>query len=107
MKLHPDAGCAARCLDFNFQVCVFEFRGTGHLIDPNHFTYPLWPPAKMVDLVHWYGRTFDPPLMARPAWWRATIWIDALFFGPFYAFAIYAFIKGKTGSARRPSSGPR
>ena len=24
-----------------------------------------------------------------------TIWIDQLFFGPFYAFALYAFIKGK------------
>jgi len=33
--------------------------------------------------------------MARPAWWRATIWIDSIFFGPFYAVAIYAFWKGK------------
>ncbi len=24
-----------------------------------------------------------------------TIWIDALFFGPFYAIAIYAYLKGK------------
>ena len=31
---------------------------------------------------------------ARPPWWRATIWIDALLFGPFYAAAIYAFWKG-------------
>jgi hypothetical protein len=63
--------------------------------DPAHFTYPFWPPAKLIDLVHWYGRNFDPVLMARPAWWRATIWIDALFFGPYYAFAIYAFAKGR------------
>lgn len=49
----------------------------------------------MVDLVHWYGKNFDPVLMARPMWWRATIWIDALFFGPFYAFAIYAYVKGR------------
>ena len=61
--------------------------------NPDDFQYPLWPPRWMVDLVHWYGRTFDPVLMARPAWWRATIWIDSLFFGPFYAVAIYAFIK--------------
>jgi NAD(P)-dependent dehydrogenase (short-subunit alcohol dehydrogenase family) len=46
----------------------------------DHFQYPFWPPSKMVDLVHWYGRNFDPVLMARPAWWRATIWI--------YAFAV-------------------
>ncbi|HEY8937135.1 MAG TPA: emopamil-binding family protein [Cyclobacteriaceae bacterium] len=63
--------------------------------NPDNFHYPLWPPAWMVDLVHWYGRTFDPVLMARPAWWRATIWIDSIFFGPFYAVAIYAFWKGK------------
>ena len=65
------------------------------ITDPNHFQYPFWPPSMMVDLVHWYGRHFDPLLIARPAWWRATIWIDALFFGPFYVFAIYAYAKGK------------
>lgn len=64
------------------------------IADPGHFEYPLWPPRWLVDLVHWYGRNFDPVLMARPAWWRATIWIDALFFGPYYALAIYAFSKG-------------
>lgn len=65
------------------------------ITNPDDFDYPLWPPRWMVDLVHWYGRTFDPVLMARPAWWRATIWIDSLFFGPFYAVATYAFYKGK------------
>ncbi|OHD66755.1 MAG: hypothetical protein A2176_11025 [Spirochaetes bacterium RBG_13_51_14] len=65
------------------------------IADPNSFDYPLWPLPFMVDIVHWWGRNFDPVLMARPAWWRATIWIDALFFGPFYAAGIYAFIKGK------------
>ncbi|MEO8770711.1 MAG: emopamil-binding family protein [Ferruginibacter sp.] len=65
------------------------------IANTNNFQYPIWPPAKMVDLVHWYGKNFDPVLMARPMWWRATIWIDALFFGPFYAFAIYAYVKGR------------
>jgi hypothetical protein len=64
------------------------------IADAAHFQYPVWPPAKMVDLVHWYGQKFDPVLIARPAWWRATIWIDALFFGPFYLLAIYAYAKG-------------
>lgn len=64
------------------------------IADPRNFDYPLWPPAPLVDLVHWWGKNFDPVLLARPAWWRATIWIDALFFGPFYGFALYAFIKG-------------
>ncbi len=63
--------------------------------DPYHFTYPVWPPAPMVDAIHWYGQNIDPVLMARPVWWRMTIWIDTLFFGPYYAFAIYAFIRGR------------
>ncbi|MDB4966541.1 MAG: hypothetical protein JWN44_2230 [Myxococcales bacterium] len=65
------------------------------IADANHFTYPLWPPRALVDLIHWWGHTFDPALIAREPWWRATIWIDVLAFGPFYAFAIYAFIKGR------------
>lgn len=65
------------------------------IADPNHFTYPLWPPRPLVDLVHWWGRSFDPCLMAREPWWRATIWIDVLGFGPFYAVALWAFVKGR------------
>ncbi|MHB8626782.1 MAG: EXPERA domain-containing protein [Aggregatilineales bacterium] len=63
--------------------------------DANHFTYPIWPPSFMIDAIHSYGHTFDPVLIARPAWWRATIWIDVLLFGPFYVAAIYAFVRGK------------
>jgi hypothetical protein len=66
------------------------------IVNASNFTYPPWPPRFLVDLSHWWGRTFDPLLFARPVWWRATIWIDAIFFGPYYAFAIYAFIKGKS-----------
>ena len=67
------------------------------LVIPNatHFTYPLWPPGPAVDLIHWWGRTFDHDLIARPMWWKMTIWIDNLFFGPFYVLAIYAYVKGK------------
>src|SRR5438128_919045 len=59
------------------------------------WTYPLWPPKAACDLVHWYGLNHDPLLIARPVWWKMTIWIDSLVFGPYYAFAIYAFTKGK------------
>jgi hypothetical protein len=62
--------------------------------DPSHFRQPIWPPASMVKLIHAYGSSFDPLLMARPPWWKMTIWIDVLFYGPFYVFAIYAFVKG-------------
>jgi hypothetical protein len=60
-----------------------------------HFEYPLWPPRALIDLVHWWGNRFDPLLMARPPFWKATIWLDVLGFGPFYFVAIWAFVKGK------------
>ena len=63
--------------------------------DPANFEQPLWPPERFVRLIHWYGRSFDPLLMARPQWWKMTIWMDSLFYGPFYALAIYAFINGR------------
>ncbi len=62
---------------------------------PGSGQYPIWPPAPFVDMMHWWGKNFDPPLIAREPWWRATIWIDALFFGPYYAVALYAFVKCK------------
>jgi len=65
------------------------------IADPNNFTYPAWPPPFMVDIIHNYGRTIDPVLIARPVWWKMTIVIDAVFFGPYYVAAIYAFIKDK------------
>ncbi len=63
--------------------------------DAAKFRYPIWPPGPMVDLVHWYGNTFDPVLIARPVWWKTTIWIDVVLFGPYYLAAIYAFTRGR------------
>jgi hypothetical protein len=63
--------------------------------DPARFTQPLWPPAPLVALVHWWERSYDPLLWARPAWYRATIWLDVLVFGPFYAVALYAWARGR------------
>jgi len=57
--------------------------------------YPSWPPRWAVDIIHDYGNTHDPLQIARPVWWKMTIWIDALIFGPFYVAALYAFIKGR------------
>jgi len=65
------------------------------IADPSNFTYPAWPPPFFVDIIHNYGSSLDPLLIARPVWWKMTIWIDVLYFGPYYAFAIYAFLKGK------------
>ncbi len=63
--------------------------------DPAHFTYPIWPPRFAVDAIHWWAQSFDPVVWARAPWYRATIWIDSLVFGPFYLFALWAFWKGK------------
>jgi hypothetical protein len=78
-------------------VCITYMEGFEQLAiaDPNDFEYPVWPPRFMVDMVHWWGRNFDPLLMARPTWWKAIIAIDVVFFGPFYVCAIYAFTKGR------------
>jgi hypothetical protein len=65
------------------------------IADPSHFTPPPWPPAPLLSLVHWWERSYDPLLVARPAWYRATIWLDVAVFGPFYAVAIYAFTRGR------------
>ena len=65
------------------------------IADPSRFEPPLWPPERLLALVHWWERSFDPLLLARPAWYRATIWLDVLAFGPFYAVAIYAFARGR------------
>ncbi len=65
------------------------------IADPNHFVYPLWPPPFFVDMVHAYARTYDPLVLARPVWWKVTIWFDALGFGPFYVFGLYAYIRGR------------
>ena len=63
--------------------------------DPSDFSYPWWPLPFLVDMVHWWGSNFDPLQWHRPAWWKATIWLDVILFGPFYVAAVYAFIRGK------------
>jgi hypothetical protein len=65
------------------------------IADPAHFTYPAWPPPPLVDLVHWWGQHYDPLLLGRPPFWRMTIWIDVVYFGPFYLAALYAFARGR------------
>lgn len=63
--------------------------------NPSHFSYPLWPPGPIVDMVHHYGSRYDPLLMARPPFWRMTIWIDVAWNGPFYVAAMYAVIRAR------------
>jgi len=65
------------------------------IANPAHFTYPIWPPRPVIDAVHWWGYNFDPLLIARPVFFKVTIWLDNLLYGPFYLVAIYAYTKGK------------
>lgn len=82
---------------------VFNFVFVSYMIDlecvlirdTTNFDYPVWPPEPFVRLVHWYGRNYDPLLMARPPFWMMTMYIDVFVFGPFYAVALYAFIRGR------------
>ncbi len=64
--------------------------------DTSHFTYPVWPPRFLVDAAHRYGATVDPLVDARPVWWRVTIWMDVLLFGPYYAVAAYALLRSRS-----------
>src|SRR5688572_28065291 len=63
--------------------------------DPDNFTYPIWPPAYMVDFLHWYFENYDPLLYERPVWYTTIVVIDQIVYGPFYIAALYAFWKGK------------
>ncbi len=63
--------------------------------DPKHFAYPIWPLPFVIDALHWYAKRYDPLLVARPVWYQALVWVDQLFYGPFYAAAIVAFWKGR------------
>jgi EXPERA (EXPanded EBP superfamily) len=65
------------------------------IADPAHFEPPVWPPMFLLSLVHWWAQSFDPLQWARPVWWRATIWIDVLAFGPFYVAALNALWRDK------------
>jgi hypothetical protein len=65
--------------------------------DPTQYRQPAWPPTPMLKVIHTYGTNIDPLLMARPQWWKNTIWLDVLIYGPFYFFAIYAFVRGREG----------
>jgi hypothetical protein len=60
------------------------------IADPRAFSYPLWPPRKLVDLTHWWGANFHEGLYIRPPWYQATIWVDVFFSGPVYLAGIYA-----------------
>jgi hypothetical protein len=65
------------------------------IADPASFRPPAWPPRAALQLIHWWERTYDPLLWARPAWYRATIWLDCVAFGPFYLAAVYAYLAGR------------
>ncbi|HUU77929.1 MAG TPA: emopamil-binding family protein [candidate division Zixibacteria bacterium] len=79
------------CYLFDIEQLIVS--GEDHTVNWETFTYPIWPPKFIVNLNHFVGQ-FDKALLYRDPWWRATIWIDVVLFGPFYIAAIIAFIRG-------------
>ena len=69
--------------------------------DPYSQQQAAWPPAGMVKIIHSYGETFDPLLMARPQWWKDTIWLDVIFYGPSTCWRFTPSSRAKIGSASR------
>ena len=57
---------------------------------------PLWPPEPCVRAVRWWSAAADPLMHARPVWFRAAIWVEVLVQAPFYAVAIYAFVRQRS-----------
>lgn len=44
---------------------------------------------------YWYGHGTDPLFLAHPPWLRIMTFVSAFVFGPFYAVAGWAFLKGR------------
>jgi hypothetical protein len=65
------------------------------VVDVAHPEAAVWPPQAVVRFIHDFGRKYDPALMAREAYWRGGIYFDILLYGPFYAFALYAYARGR------------
>ena len=69
------------------------------VVDPARYGQPgftpLWPPEPCVRAIHWWGRTADTLVLARPAWFRVAIWLEIVVQAPFYALALLAFARGE------------
>lgn len=74
------------------------------IADPDEYYYTLhlsghpwvasrWPPRACVLAIHWWGHLADKLVLARPVWFQAAIWLEVLVQAPFYAIAIFAFLR--------------
>jgi len=54
---------------------------------------PIWPPTSCVHAIHWWGRTADHLVLARPTWYKIAIWLEVYVQAPFYVLAILAFLR--------------
>jgi len=55
----------------------------------------IWPPQFMIQNVLWWCEVADPVFCHNPVWMKVMAWVSPFIYGPFYLFAIYAFIKGR------------
>lgn len=56
---------------------------------------PIWPPWPAVEATWDYAKRFDHLVLHNPLYFRAMMWGDVFFTGPFYLAAIYAFLRGR------------
>jgi len=55
---------------------------------------PSWPPHFILSELVRYGEECDHLFLHNPLYFRAMMWGDIFFLGPFYAVALYAFVRG-------------
>lgn len=54
----------------------------------------MWPPRVLVDALHKYwAPNFDNLVTARPVFYKTYMWMEVLFFGPFYLVAAAAILR--------------
>jgi len=56
---------------------------------------PSWPPRIILSALARYGEECDHLFLHNPLYFRAMMWGDIFFLGPFYAVALYAFVRGR------------
>uniref|UniRef100_A0A7S4IGQ5 EXPERA domain-containing protein n=1 Tax=Vannella robusta TaxID=1487602 RepID=A0A7S4IGQ5_9EUKA len=61
------------------------------------FNYPrgiIYPPSTFVEIMIWWGRTYNPLCLTNPLFYRTIQTINVALAGPFFLFAMINFISG-------------
>jgi hypothetical protein len=87
------------CLSFSLTALIPDAAGALGVdlvhMDRTRQAPPPWPPLFVLEALAWYGQRYDLLLLHNPLYFRAMMWGDVLFTGPFYLAAAYAFYRGR------------